>query len=78
MVAVFRLTGFASAASLTGTFCALVALSVHDRSPAIAAFGVLTMVLIAWKHRANIERLRAGTENKLSLTRRPTGTQGHG
>ena len=44
---------------------------VFDSQLPLLAFGVLVALLIVYKHRSNIARLMAGTENKLGKTRQP-------
>ena len=60
------LTRYSSAAALTASFAAPIALAVVFGQPqAAAVFAALAIVL--WiKHRANIERLMKGTETKIS------------
>jgi glycerol-3-phosphate acyltransferase PlsY len=59
------LTRYSSAAALTASFAAPIALAVVFGQPqAAAVFAALAIVL--WiKHRANIERLMKGTETKI-------------
>ena len=56
-------SGYVSLASLTAAVAlpVLLAASVGWRSPPFMV-SVLTMVFVFWTHRANIERLRSGTE----------------
>ncbi len=67
-------TGIASAGSIFATCVAggLIALQYgglyHSALPGVSMFGVV--LLIVWKHRENIARLRAGTENRLQLLKR--------
>ena len=35
-----------------------------DRRPLVVAMSVIIALLVVWKHRENISRLRAGTESK--------------
>jgi glycerol-3-phosphate acyltransferase PlsY len=35
-------------------------------------FGIVVMLLAIWKHRANIQRLLAGTENRAGAKKIPT------
>jgi glycerol-3-phosphate acyltransferase PlsY len=77
-LAVWRAYGYASAASLVASACALGALYANSRTTAFAIFGAATLLLVLWKHRANIDRLRAGTESKLTFGGRPAGTPGNG
>jgi glycerol-3-phosphate acyltransferase PlsY len=59
------LTGFVGLGTMLGTatlplYFGLVA----QRSPALVAFGVAMAVFVVYTHRANIERMRAGNENR--------------
>lgn len=56
-------SGYVSLASLTGAFSlpVLLGASVGMRSPTFFV-SLLTLVFVFWTHRANIQRLRAGTE----------------
>lgn len=60
------LTGFVGLATLlaTATFPAYVAANGMDPSGALLTFGCAMLVLVCYTHRANIERMRAGTENR--------------
>jgi len=65
-LAVVALTGFVG----LGTMIAVLAfpvylLVVHDEpSDAYVAFGIAMVLFVCYTHRANIERMRAGTENR--------------
>ena len=65
-LAVVALTGFVG----LGTMIAVLAfpvylLVVHDEpSAAYVAFGIAMVLFVCYTHRANIERMRAGTENR--------------
>jgi acyl phosphate:glycerol-3-phosphate acyltransferase len=63
-LAAVLLTGFSSVGSLAGTFLAPFVLWVLA-GPAAAGYGAFAALLIAYTHRENIARLRAGTENPL-------------
>ncbi len=63
------IAGFASVSSMTATILSAPLLYFFTGVPAYGAFGALTALLIVWKHRENIARLRAGTESKLKLKR---------
>lgn len=72
-LAVVLPTRFASAGSMLATAVAgvvlvLVAQSVYGLS--IWFFAIGSLLVIVWKHRENIARLRAGTESKLTSGRR--------
>jgi glycerol-3-phosphate acyltransferase PlsY len=65
-------TGFSSLGSLLATAAAgtfvVVGGARYGDSAAVFAFGAA--LVIVWKHRENIARLRAGTEHRLSLLKR--------
>ncbi len=64
-------TRYVSVASLVGAWT-LAAVAAFRRGPyAVTASVVVVAALITWKHRANLERLRAGTENRLGQRARP-------
>ncbi len=62
-------TGYSSIGSLTATVVAALALW-YFVGPAGLCYGVVAGTLIFWRHRENIARLRAGTENPTTLLRR--------
>lgn len=70
-------SGYVSLASLTGAFSlpVLLGASVGMRSPTFFV-SLLTLVFVFWTHRANIQRLRAGTEYRFgraaNFGRRPS------
>jgi glycerol-3-phosphate acyltransferase PlsY len=73
-LAVVLPTRFASAGSMLATAVAGVVLIVAGASaygPSVWVFTIGSLALIVWKHRENIERLRAGTESKLTSGGRP-------
>jgi acyl phosphate:glycerol-3-phosphate acyltransferase len=76
-------SGYVSLASLTAAFSlpVLLAASVGWRSP-LFSVALLTMAFVIWTHRANIERLRAGTEYRFgkaaNFGRRPSLALGIG
>jgi len=64
-LACVMLTGFVGLGTMLGTatlpvFFALAA----PRSPALIVFGLAMAAFVAYTHRANIERMRAGNENR--------------
>ncbi len=63
-IAVLALTRFSSASSLAATIAAPVAAALWGDF-ATAAMLVGLGVIVIWKHRANIERLMAGTEPRV-------------
>jgi len=71
-LAIVIATGFASLGSMLGALAAgivLIATGVRYGDSGIV-FVVLSVLTIVWKHRENLGRLRAGTENRLSLLKR--------
>jgi glycerol-3-phosphate acyltransferase PlsY len=76
-VVVVMSSGYVSLASLTAAFSlpVLLGASVGIGSP-LFYVGLLTTVFVFWTHRANIERLRAGTEYRFgraaNFGRRPS------
>lgn len=76
-VAVVLASGFVSLASLTAAVAlpVLLAVGLGVHSPLLYV-SLLTMVFVFWTHRANIQRLRAGTEYRFGraakLGRRPS------
>ncbi len=64
-------TGFASAASLAATVAAGAVLVVAARGAwPTFVYGLGCALVIFWRHRENLGRLRAGTETKTSLLKR--------
>ena len=55
---------YVSLASISAAAVMPVMIAVIDRRPLIVSMTVLIAGLIIWKHRENISRLRAGTENR--------------
>ena len=82
-VVVVMASGYVSLASLTGAVAlpVLLAATVGWRSP-LFVVSVVTFVFVVWTHRANIERLRGGTEYRFGRTanfgRRPSLALGIG
>jgi glycerol-3-phosphate acyltransferase PlsY len=75
--AVVAATRYASAGSLAALAAAAVMLSVRREPLPHLVAGALLAGLALWRHRANLARLRAGTE--LTLTgRSPTDRRGRG
>mgnify|MGYP003575895761 CR=1 FL=1 len=76
-------SGYVSLASLTGAVSlpVLLAASVGARSP-VFVVAMLTAAFVFWTHRANIQRLRAGTEYRFgraaNFGRRPSLALGIG
>jgi len=74
-IVVTSLTRYVSLGSMiaaVGLFVALLAFQAAKQSYdlPLLVFTALVVLLIIWKHRANISRLLKGTENKLSFTRK--------
>jgi acyl phosphate:glycerol-3-phosphate acyltransferase len=68
-VGVFLLSRYASLASIVAAVALpLVALALGEPWP-VVAFGAVVAVAVVVLHRANIARLRAGTENRFRLRR---------
>lgn len=67
-------TGYVSAGSLTAAVVLVAGVIVFDRgqSPATIA-AVAVCLFVFWSHRANIERLRAGTEHRFSRAKSGEG-----
>lgn len=67
--AIYKLTGYPSVASLLGIVIlaiAATAMSMTNRlEPAFAAFIWLSLVIVFYLHRSNIDRLMHGTENRV-------------
>ncbi|HEX3160858.1 MAG TPA: glycerol-3-phosphate 1-O-acyltransferase PlsY [Gemmatimonadaceae bacterium] len=58
-------TGYVSLASLTAAaLLPLVVLATLGASSPVFGFSVVVALFVFWTHRANIQRLRAGTENR--------------
>lgn len=64
------ITKYSSVGSMLANAVAPFALFFFTRSWAEAAYGVFVAFLIAWAHRENIGRLRSGTENRISLSKK--------
>ena len=65
-------TGYASLGSMLGTVVAgAVLIATNGRYGADAfVFAAGSALVVAWKHRENLARLRAGNENRLALLKR--------
>ncbi len=65
-IGVIALTRFISLGSMTMLFCYMVLMCIANWGQwAVCLFTVLLFALCVWRHRANIQRLMNGTENKL-------------
>jgi acyl phosphate:glycerol-3-phosphate acyltransferase len=58
------LTGFVSLGSMLAGAALAVALALSHGSAPLVSFGILAMLLIAFTHRSNIARIRAGNESR--------------
>ncbi len=56
------LTGFVGLGSILATVALAVAIAAGRSGAPLVVFGILAVLLIAFTHRANIARMRAGTE----------------
>jgi glycerol-3-phosphate acyltransferase PlsY len=64
-LATVMLTGFVGLGTMLGTATLPVYFALAaPHSPALVAFGVAMAVFVAYTHRSNIERMRAGNENR--------------
>lgn len=63
-------TGFSSAGSVLGVLAAAAVLLWGNQSAASWIFALGSIAVVLWKHRENLARLRAGTENRLELLKR--------
>jgi glycerol-3-phosphate acyltransferase PlsY len=57
-------TRYISLGSITAAAVIPGLVAVIDRRPPLVLMSVVIAALVVWKHRENIQRLRAGTENK--------------
>jgi glycerol-3-phosphate acyltransferase PlsY len=69
-VAGAAITRYSSVGSMLGSVLAPFALWAFTRSLPETAYGVFAALLILWKHRENIERLRTGKEGAIQLSKR--------
>jgi glycerol-3-phosphate acyltransferase PlsY len=68
-IAVFLVGRYASLASIAAAVALPVAAAVYGYPTSVIAFGVVAAVAVIFLHRANLRRLRAGTENRFHLRR---------
>jgi acyl phosphate:glycerol-3-phosphate acyltransferase len=63
---VVMLTGFVGLATMiaTATFPVYLAVAGNEPVPSLLTFGCVMLLFVCYTHRANIERMRAGTENR--------------
>lgn len=69
-IVVFLATRYASVASIASALVLPAFAAAFDASPAVLAFTGAAAVAVILLHRANISRLRAGTENRFRLRKR--------
>jgi glycerol-3-phosphate acyltransferase PlsY len=71
-------TGYVSVASITGAALLPILIILIPGGPerpwTVIGLATVLAVFIIWKHRTNIQRLRAGTENKLFGAHPPSST----
>jgi len=61
------LTRYSSVGSMLAAVVAIPALWFFTHSPVLTLYGLVIAALIVYAHRENIERLRAGAENRIRL-----------
>lgn len=67
-VLVFRIWGYVSLGSmLSGLVFPILMLTLFPGHPALVVYGFVVFGLLIFTHRANIQRLRTGTEKKLQI-----------
>ncbi len=59
------LSRYVSLASIVGALALAAAAFLSQRSPVTAGTALAIALFVVWKHRGNLRRLRAGTENRL-------------
>lgn len=64
-VVVFALSRYVSLASMAAAVMLPLATRWFNPDPALLSFTVLLAIVAVWKHRSNIQRLLAGTENRV-------------
>lgn len=64
-LAVFRGSGYVSLASILGAAALPLGALAAGAPRVVSAFFALLALFVAWKHRANVGRLRAGTESRM-------------
>ena len=62
-------TRYVSVASIVAAFSYSVLCVISGQPWAITAYTFVAAVFVLWRHRENVARLRAGTENRLNLPR---------
>jgi glycerol-3-phosphate acyltransferase PlsY len=69
-IVVFLITRYASVASMVGAMSLPLFALLFGASVTVLVFTVAATVAVVLLHRANIQRLRAGTEKRITLRRR--------
>ena len=64
------ITKYVSLGSIVGAAMVPVLALLFGESAEFVVFGLLTAVFVIYRHKANIERLRTGTENKIKAGHR--------
>ena len=70
-IVVVLLTRYVSVGSITIAVGLIVGLFVLSEPWSVRAFGLFASGMVLWRHRTNVARLRAGTEHRVNLRRRP-------
>ena len=68
-IVVGLVTRYVSVASIVAAFSYSVLCVISGQPWAITAYTFVAAVFVLWRHRENVARLRAGTENRLNLPR---------
>jgi glycerol-3-phosphate acyltransferase PlsY len=68
-IVVFVLTRYASVASIAAAVSLPIAAAIYGYPASVVAFGAVAASAVVFLHRANLRRLRAGTENRFHLRR---------
>ena len=75
-IVVGLVTRYVSVASIVAAFSYSVLCVISGQPWAITAYTFVAALFVLWRHRENVARLRAGTENRLNLPRaRRSGTE---
>lgn len=70
-IVVVLLTRYVSVGSITIAVGLIVGLFVLSEPWPVRALGLFASGMVLWRHRTNVGRLRAGTEHRVNLRRRP-------
>ena len=68
-IVVFLGSRYASVASIAASLTLPVAAAIYGYPTSVIVFGALAAAAVVFLHRANLRRLRAGTENRFRLRR---------